>query len=626
MIKILDKGLADKIAAGEVVDRPISIVKELVENSIDANASSITVEIKSGGKDYIRVTDDGEGIEPNELSMAFVRHATSKILNETDLERINTLGFRGEALASIAAVSRVKLISKTENEKIGAGIRISGGEIIKEEQIGAPKGTTIVVSDLFFNTPARQKFLKSNAAEAGLIIDFLSKIALAYSDIKFRVINNGTILFATNGKNDKYKNILSIYSKDYNEKLLKVEKENEEMRIEAYISKPELTKTNRRQQIFFVNGRVISSKVLDTGVIEGYKERLFEGRYPVVFLFFEILPELVDVNIHPNKKEVRFKNEEAVMNFVAEAITEKLTSLSASPNILKKNIEIETIIKEPIDYKIDRLKASSELREKDSFDSWVFDENQEEKAEDKGKGIAEDETNSPDIEDEFLESEQVDIKKILLEISEEELQKEELPELQEEFNPELDSLKVLTVVFNTYIVASYENIIYLIDQHAAHERIFYEKFLEEYKSGEKIHQVILLPIIRQTSLELSAFEDSWIELLDKLGFKVELFGERTYRVTEIPVFMQISEAEAVLDYFLENIKEGKDIDNFVKIDKLIMRSCKAAVKGGDILSILECEELLKSLSRCRNPYSCPHGRPTFIKLGKNEIEKMFKRI
>lgn len=621
MIRILEKSVADKIAAGEVVDRPLSVVKELVENSIDAKAASIVVEIKAGGKEYIRVTDDGIGIPPDELSLAFLRHATSKIVYEDDLERIYTLGFRGEALASIAAVSRVTLISKTASEKTGALLRISGGEIMQTSKIGAPQGTSIVVSDLFFNVPARLSFLKSTSAEAALIIDFISKIALAYSHIKFRLINNGDILFATNGKNDKYKNILNIYSKDYADRMLKVEAEMENISMEAYISKPDLTKSNRRNQIFFVNGRVISSKVLDISIAEGYKERLFEGRYPIIFLFLNVNPKFLDVNIHPNKKEVRFHDDEIIREFVSKAIQEKLRNLNASPALTKKNVEIETIFKEPIEYKVSALETSD-----DALESMKIEEGYSE-----ADFIKEDLVTYESLEDEFgvTVEDDVDIKNILSNISEEEQQEEikfEDISYMEDKSFDLRNLKILTVIFNTYIVSQFEEQVYFIDQHAAHERVFYEKFLNEYKSAEKIHQAILIPLMRDVTPAVKAIETLWMPLLEEIGFTIEEFGERTYRVTEIPVFMQISEAEAVLDYFLENIKEASDIDNFVKIDKLIMRSCKSAVKGGDSLSKIECEELINMLANCENPYSCPHGRPTFIKLGKYEIEKMFKRV
>lgn len=637
MIKVLEKNIADKIAAGEVVDRPLSIVKELVENSIDAGATSITCEIKNGGKDYIRITDDGIGIAPCEMSLAFLRHATSKISYEADLEAIKTLGFRGEALASIAAVSRIKMISKTRDEKTGALLKISGGEVMEEARVGAPDGTSIVVSDLFYNTPARLKFMKSAAAEASLIIDFVSKAALAYSHIKFRLINNETILFASNGKSDKYKNILNIYSKEYADRLIHVTKETENISIEAYISKPDLTKTSRRQQIFFVNGRVISSKVLDVAIAEGYKERLFEGRYPVAFLFLNIKPELLDVNIHPNKKEVRFDDDEAVREFVADAIRQKLRSLNASPSITKKNTQIEVAFKEPVEY-IECRGETAFARDKDKCGGeTVFvrdnDENVEIIREDSivygqtGNSLVDLHRGVPFAR--YKDEEQIDLKSLLSTLSasdEEESLDSDNFDYKEDDKLNINELKILTVIFNTYILATYDDKVYFIDQHAAHERIYYEKFLKQYKSGEHFHQAILLPIIREVTPALAAFDSEWLELLDKLGFTLEPFGDRTYRLTEIPVFMQISEAESVLDYFLDNIKEGRDIDNFVKIDKLIMRSCKSAVKANDKLSRIECEALLTDLNNCENPYSCPHGRPTFIKLGKNEIEKMFKRI
>ncbi|MDD3169667.1 MAG: DNA mismatch repair endonuclease MutL, partial [Eubacteriales bacterium] len=334
----LPKHVADKIAAGEVVDRPLSIVKELVENSIDAGADSVTVEIKNGGKSYIRVTDNGSGIEKQDVTLAFKRHATSKIKSASDLDHISSLGFRGEALASIAAVSRVELITKTAGDKSGIRVKLEGGEILEKEDTGCPEGTTIIIEDLFFNTPARLKFMKPDATESTLIIDFISKMTLAYPRIRIRLINNGNILFSTAGKGDIYSNILTIYSKETGDKLIHLEEDWEEMRLEAYISAPNHSKTNRKSQIFFVNGRSISSKVMDNAVADAYLEKIFEGRYPIAFLFLQLAPEKLDVNIHPNKKEVRFENERLVRDFITDSIRRNLQTKEAIPEIRNRNL------------------------------------------------------------------------------------------------------------------------------------------------------------------------------------------------------------------------------------------------------------------------------------------------
>ena len=329
MINVLDKHIADKIAAGEVIERPVSIVKELVENSIDAGADAITVEIRNGGKTYIRVTDNGCGIPKAEAETAFLRHATSKISTVQDLSAIETLGFRGEALASIAAVTHTEMITKTAAERSGIRLLLHGGECIACEPTGCPDGTTIIVTDLFYNTPARAKFLKSASAESGRIIALLSQIALAYSRIRFRLVNNGSILFSTSGNGDILAAVLAVYRLKEYEDLVPLHYDDGKIRISGYISKPSLSRTNRRDQIFFVNGRVVESRVLERGITEGYRERLFEGRFPVVFLFLNTFPEDLDVNIHPNKREIRFEEEGEIIEAVTTAVRNSLGTETA---------------------------------------------------------------------------------------------------------------------------------------------------------------------------------------------------------------------------------------------------------------------------------------------------------
>ena len=329
MIRLLDKSVSDKIAAGEVIERPISIVKELVENALDAGADSVVIEIKNGGKSYIRITDNGCGIPCEEAETAFLRHATSKIETASDLDAVDTLGFRGEALASIAAVTRTELVTKTADSKTGVRLVLHGGSVIASEQTGCPDGTTIVVTDLFYNTPARLKFMKTDSAESGLIIDFISQMALAYKNVKFRLINNGKILFSTLGDGNRLNTILRVYNDVDARNMVPVSYSEGGLQIEGNISTPAFSKTTRGSQIYFVNGRVVSSKVIERGVTAGYKERLFEGRYPVVYLFLRVDPHTIDVNIHPNKREVRFDDEGAVTDFISRAIKNALATKDA---------------------------------------------------------------------------------------------------------------------------------------------------------------------------------------------------------------------------------------------------------------------------------------------------------
>ncbi|MGN0713517.1 MAG: DNA mismatch repair endonuclease MutL, partial [Anaerovoracaceae bacterium] len=329
MIKVLEKHIADKIAAGEVIDRPVSIVKELVENAVDAGASSIVVEIRNGGKSYIRVTDDGCGIPEDQVETAFLRHATSKIHTAGDLDAIGTLGFRGEALASICAVSRTEMVTKCHNSKTGTRVLLHGGEVMVHQQTGCPDGTTMIVTDLFYNTPARLKFLKSDSAESGMIIDFMSQMALAYKAIKFRFINNGTVLFSTAGDGNRFNTIVRVYKNVDPKNLIPVSYTEGKLRLEGYISTPAQTKNSRSSQVFFVNGRVVHSKVMEKGLAEGYRERIFDGRHPVAYLFLETDPADLDVNIHPNKREVRFDHEADIIDFMTRAIRITLGSEAA---------------------------------------------------------------------------------------------------------------------------------------------------------------------------------------------------------------------------------------------------------------------------------------------------------
>lgn len=631
MIHILEKDVADKIAAGEVVDKPLSIVKELVENSIDAGADTITVEIKKGGKTYIRVTDDGCGIEADEVETAFLRHATSKIFRAGDLEEIETLGFRGEALASIAAVSRTEIITKTAPSKTGVRLVIEGSKTAEREKTGCPDGTTVIVRDLFYNTPARQKFMKSDAAESSAIIEFVSQIALAYPSLRIRMINNGSMLFSTAGKGDRRKNILTVYSKEIGQDLIPVQAQRDYLKIEGYISNPGQSRATRKHQIFVVNGRVVDSKVIQKGISQAYADKLFEGRFPIAFLFLRVRPDTLDVNIHPNKREVRFNDEAFVTEFVRSSLREALLSKESIPEVKKEDLRPARTFKQAAD------KAKEPLAEKDSPDSGFAAPNPEE--------------------------EQVNIKSILSIIRKEEDRR--IAEVREERTPyetapapqkqtqteengaevpitpgpvspppkpktpapfDFDELTITGSIFGTYITAVDETCFYLIDQHAAHERIFFEKLMAQYQAGEKHCQPIMIPIMLNVSFDVAAEQDDWLRHLNQMGFQAEEFGPRTYIVKGIPAFMELGEAERFLEDFADQAAEGVKLDNLPAIEKITMRSCKSAVKAHDYLKEQEIEKLIEDLKACENPFSCPHGRPTFIKMTQYEIEKMFKRV
>ena len=638
----LPKNVADKIAAGEVVDRPLSIVKELVENSIDAGATSIIVEIKNGGKSYIRVTDNGSGIEKEDIDLAFKRHATSKIKNATDLDHISSLGFRGEALASITAVSRVELITKTASEKSGIRVKIDGGEVLEKEDTGCPEGTTIIIEDLFFNTPARLKFMKPDATESTLIIDFISKMTLAYPEIKIRLINNGNILFSTTGKGDTYSNILTIYSKEIGDKLISLQEEHENMLLTAFVSSPNNSKTNRKSQIFFVNGRYINSKLMENAVSEAYLEKLFEGRYPIAFLFLQVAPEKLDVNIHPNKKEVRFDDERLIKDFISTSIRKSLKTKEAIPEIKENNLfklnhsAIET--KEKIELQnptkqIDHSKQNRKSEEQVDIKKLLFDQRKlEENIKTKAVNveiITQDKIQHSTVEPRAKNIDQVNEKTEAYEPNQNKIKRVDFaenikPQVKREFD--IRELSVTGSIFGTYITAVDENNLYLIDQHAAHERVFYEQLLEQYQNEEKMQQLILTPFIVNVTHAVKNDTGEMLDFLGNMGFQIEEFGPTAYIIKAIPSFMEFEEAKDFMEFLLDNISEEADLENQKKISAIITNACKKSVKAHDVLEKEEIDRLIADLSKTNNPYSCPHGRPTFIKLNKYEIEKMFKRV
>ena len=636
----LPKQMADKIAAGEVVDRPVSIVKELVENSIDAGASSIAVEIKNGGKTYIRVTDNGCGIAPDETELAFKRHATSKLSTVRDLDAISTLGFRGEALASISAVSRVELITKTSDAETGTSLRIEGGETSSAEPTGCPQGTTIIVKDLFFNTPARMKFLKKDNTESALIIDFISKMALAYPDIRVRLINNGNTLFATQGRGDMFNTIATIYDPAMAKKLIHFKEGTENgITVNGYISSPDETRANRKNQIFFVNGRYIQSKLLEKCVSDGYREKVFEGRYPVVFLFIKLPPEQTDVNIHPNKKEIRFDDENIIREFVTQAIRGALTVPEAVPEFTfkKEKERMDAAAKEKqqlsagrapgakndatgVRTKQQQLDIKNILRQKRaeeeaaSYSTGIYQPSGS-YAVNAGKPAQKPDGPSP-VQDKRKPDTRTDTKQQLFAPHTE-------PAPRRPFD--ISAIRPIGSVFAEFILGCDDDSFYMVDQHAAHERVFYEKLTREFYGQQTASQIMALPIQINVSPAVKNAEDDWLPFLRRAGFSVEEFGPRAYAVKEIPAYMTAQESESFIKDFCDSLDEPGAFRDKRRADKIITRACKSAVKANDRLDTVEINRLLKDLAQCDNPFSCPHGRPTVIRMKKTEIEALFKR-
>ena len=606
MIKILEKHIADKIAAGEVIDRPVSIVKELVENALDAEATSVTVEIRDGGRTYIRVTDNGFGIEEADVETAFRRHATSKISDVRDLDCIGTLGFRGEALASISAVSRTELITKTADSKSGRRVVVEASEVLENTAVGCPEGTTVTVRDLFFNVPARYKFLASDASESRKIIDFVSRIALSYPDVRFSMINGKNRVFTTSGKGNILANIISIYGKDIGEGLIPVSASAGGFTLKAFVSSPDRTLPSRSRQIFCVNGRIIASSVLEHALDKAYAERMFKGRFPIAFLFLSMPPEKLDVNIHPTKKEIRFDDNSEVEDFVADAITAALKGEQAVPDV---SAEVASRQKEPANLPQSAADPQPAFLGEDTFHYEMPARSKQEQG----------------------EQERIDIRTVLGSMRESqnaEVRKQQSPDpVPEEVNRPFDfeNLTIIGAVFNTYILAQDEDCFYMFDQHAAHERVFYEKLMRQFEAEEKVSQQMLVPLSFSVASEVAESENSWIEQVRAMGYDIEFFGNNTYIVREIPAFMEMSEAEAFLVDLFGAFRDKPDLTNHRTLDKIITRSCKSAVKGGDTLDAAEVEALMTQLRACRNPFSCPHGRPTFIKMTRYELERMFKR-
>lgn len=630
-INLLEKSVADKIAAGEVIERPVSIIKELIENSIDAGAKSIVCEIKKGGKSYIRVTDDGIGIDSSQVEKAFLRHATSKIISAEDLNNLNTLGFRGEALASISAVTRMEVITKSQEDKVGIKLILHGGEIISRSPVGCPEGTTMVIKDLFYNTPARLKFMKSDASETSRITEFLSNIAVGFPDISFRYIVNGKIIFTTSGDGNLENSIFQVYNHQDFRNLIPIKGAIPGLKITGYISRPSISRNNRKSQIYLVNGRLVESSAIDLGVEKGYRERLFEGRFPITFILLDINPADIDVNIHPNKKIIRFDREEAVVSLISETIYNALTAPQSVPRpaVEMENLSL-TLDREGLSkpnserYTHEDYMATDEPKTEQSI---LFEESQPQ--EDGPHSLIKE---SPL---DLAGTKQVSLKDILK--SEADTASKDAEEMEKIKAFDMDSsgiklqwddIRPLGVVFATYILCTDDNYFYMIDQHAAHERVYYEKlvgnYLNEGFSGQTTQLLAIGILLDLTHGEMDLM-DSWKKILESLGFEIELFGPSSVIIKGIPDFMSADEGEKFARDLIENVDTKGSFKNQVAIDKLITKSCKSAIKAHDYLTPEETNGLLDSLRKCRNPYSCPHGRPTIIKFTKYEIERMFKR-
>lgn len=607
-IKLLDEITISKIAAGEIIERPASIVKELIENSIDAGAENIVVEIKNGGKSYIRVTDDGMGINKDEIELAFLRHSTSKISSIEDLNNIYSLGFRGEALASISIVGKIETITKTKDEMNGIQVAIEDGEIIDKNSIGCPKGTTMIVRDLFYNIPVRKNFLKNDVTESNYVADIVYNLALGNPNISFKFIKDNKLVLKTPGNNDLKSNIYSVLGKDFVNSLLRVVYKDDFLSIDGYVSNNNFYRGNRNHQYLFVNKRCIKDNNITKAVEECYKSLIPINKYPIYVLFIEINPQFIDVNIHPTKQEIKFKNDIQVNDIIKSIVCKKLIEKVSVPNVyFNKNndsIQIKSFIDRP---KIDIIPKDKYIDIHDETEKVIEEniEDIEEKVQEKFDRVEENFTNKERIFEKNCEN-----------------------NYNEDIRYVLKNMKIVGVIFSTYILGEdlQNNNFYMIDQHAAHERVMYEKYKKEYESEKVVVQKLLAPeIVRLTNGEVSLIKEN-VQLFEKLGFEIDEFGINTIAIRGVPlIFGKPNSKELLLD-ILDSIKYNLNNSYEVKLEKIMKIACTNAIKGGDRIYSVEIRSLLNQLSETENPYTCPHGRPVIVKVSKTEIEKKFKRI
>lgn len=661
-IEVLDEQTIDKIAAGEVVERPSSVVKELVENAIDAKASAITVEIKEGGTSLIRITDNGCGIEAEQIPIAFYRHSTSKIRKVEDLMGISSLGFRGEALSSIAAVAQVELITKTPEQFTGSRYLIEGGKEISLEEIGAPNGTTFLVKNLFYNTPVRRKFLKSTQTEAGYVNDLMERMALSHPDVSFKFINNGQIRLHTSGNGELKDIIYHIYGRDIAANLLDIHGEYEGFCVDGYIGKPIIARGNRNFESYFINGRYIKSSLIAKSLEDGYRGFMMQHKYPFTVLTISLDGTLVDVNVHPNKMEMRFSNGEMLYQQLMALISGRLRESELIPKVAvheekmsAKHVEIpQEAAPEPFETKrLERLRAElakdspyeRKYPKRDPLAGRTVQQTIE--VESANQAIAREQIAFATKEKEKTEPIiSTPVQQNLFEVANQEageysttnvLQKnaatdfetntdrqKELKLLSKQARPQH---RIIGSLFDTYWLVEFQDQFYMIDQHAAHEKVLFERTMKAYHEKEFTSQMISPPIILSLTMQEENLLKKFLPEFEKLGYEIEHFGGKEYTVNAVPGNLYGLNGQSLLLELMDGLGEmsEKDTPDMV-VEKIASMSCKAAVKGNQKLSRAEIDHLIDELLTLQNPYFCPHGRPVIVSMTKYEIEKKFKRI
>ena len=698
-IHVLDQNTINQIAAGEVIERPASVVKELLENAIDAQASAITIEIKEGGIGFIRITDNGCGIDAGDVKVAFLRHSTSKIKTAEDLMTVSSLGFRGEALSSIAAVSQVELITKTKSSLTGIRYIIEGGTEKSIEEVGIPDGTTFIVRNLFFNTPARRKFLKTPTTEGGYISDIVERIAVSHPEISIRFIVNGQNRLHTAGNGQLKDVIYNIYGRDITANLLEINDKNDFMEITGFIGKPVISRGNRNYENYFINGRYIKSGLISKAIEDAYKPFMMQHKYPFTALHITIASSLLDVNVHPTKMELRFRNQEQIYPYILKLIGDTISGRELIPETgyekekdHKEKLRVEVNnqrklvaykpLPEPFEIERNKKQAVSEnktrritnyMNEKSSInedehttineDNVVITYNNKgiekisadvfgisEKQKEKSKVFADDEKEIPaKAEKEVSEKENKEVSgeisgEVNHEISSDKKLKEEILKQVDPADKKTEQLtlfddKLLSKssrekhilvgqIFETYWIVQFGEKMFIIDQHAAHEKVLYERTLSRYKDRKAISQSVNPPIILTLNMSEEALIKKYMQIFTDFGYEIEHFGGKEYAVRAVPYDLYSISKEDLLMEILDNLSDenaGRITPELIT-EKIASMSCKAAVKGNNKLSEAEANTLIDELLTLENPYNCPHGRPTIISMSKYELEKKFKRI
>ena len=639
-IQLLDQKTIDNIAAGEVIERPASVVKELVENAVDANANAITVEIKDGGMTLIRVTDNGIGIPKDQVKTAFLRHATSKIRSVEDLLSVSSLGFRGEALSSISAVAQVELVTKTAESFSGVSYKIYGGEEEAFDDIGAPDGTTFLVKNLFYNTPARRKFLKSATTEAGYVEQMMVHIALSHPKISFKFIHNNKNKIYTSG-NGKVKDIIyHIYGRDVEGALIPVQAQSEDVKVTGFVAKPYVSRGNRNYESYFINGRYIKSSIIYKAIEEGYRTFTMKHRYPFVCLDFKINQELLDVNVHPTKMEIRFRNGREIYELVVDTVREALLQKDLVQDVLretpkKKEQQKTKEVKRPEPFEVNRRKEETQKMDqtmKDFTQMRQIQTNQqghrakpEGMKQDRLKSESSQTAKKPTYAGLNYNTQKKEFPQYKTdELSSNQMTLREDPVFSVQARPDR---KILGQLFKTYWLIEYEDQLFIMDQHAAHEKVNYERLMKNFKEKEIYSQRLEPPMVVTVSMMEAEALERYKDAFAGLGFTIESFGGNEYCIREVPANLYgIGERDLFMELLDAVSQENGTMDTEVIASKIATMACKMSIKGNQRVSLMEVEHLLDELMKLENPYQCPHGRPTIIKMSKYEIDKKFKRI